>query len=129
VSTPGTRNTVTPADAARADEMLRALRQAATSGEWRGLLVAAFADCRHDAYADALADYRAASTEPAPGPYTAAAIVTPPTEVKVDGRGRWERNPGDLPPAVADALTRCPTCGTPWPEDVDPQERTDCDPR
>jgi hypothetical protein len=47
---------------------------------------------------------------------------------RVDGRGRWPRNPGDLPPALADALERCPTCGVPWPEDVEPVERTTCEP-
>ncbi len=70
---PSPRPTVTPEDAARADGVLRAW-----SMDWhgvatippgdlqflRGLLIAAFADCRHDAYADALADHTAASSDP-----------------------------------------------------------------
>ena len=74
MSSPGTRPTdVTPADADRADATLHtwatmAEEDADTVGAWRGLLIAAFADCRHDAYADALADYRAADTDPAGKP-------------------------------------------------------------
>lgn len=41
--------------------------------------------------------------------------------------GRWSTQPGDLPPAVRDSLDRCPTCGTPWPEDVPAEELTACD--
>jgi hypothetical protein len=68
------RPTVNPEDAARADGVLRAWaadcrerRRIAPAREQRalrGLLLAAFADCRADAYADALLDYRAASTDP-----------------------------------------------------------------
>jgi hypothetical protein len=70
MTTPGTRPTATEEDAARADGVLRAWAGGVVRGdtsdrlELRGLLVAAFADCRHDAYADALADHRAASSDP-----------------------------------------------------------------
>jgi hypothetical protein len=73
-----TTATVTPDDAARADGVLRAWSAAvADKGrpdgaikngdvfELRGLLIAAFADCRKDAYDDAFADARAAASDPA----------------------------------------------------------------
>lgn len=69
MTAPGTRPTVTPEDAARADGVLNVWRRPPISWpEVRGILIAAFADCRHDAYADALADYRAADTDPAGKP-------------------------------------------------------------
>jgi hypothetical protein len=68
VTTPGTRPVATEEDANRADSVMRAWYESRTRGSellpLRGLLVAAFADCRHDAYADALADHRAASSDP-----------------------------------------------------------------
>lgn len=61
-----TRPTVTQEDAARAEGVLLAWR--AEGGRpgpvLRGLLLGAFADCRADAYADALLDLRAARTDP-----------------------------------------------------------------
>lgn len=69
-----TRPTVNGEDAARADGVLLAWAEAegwpaaARRGgprypRLRGLLIAAFADCRHDAYADAFADARAAGSD------------------------------------------------------------------
>lgn len=67
------RPTVNPEDVARADGVLRAWIDANGRGAeqqptgyplLRGFLIGAFADCRHDSYADALLDYRAASTDP-----------------------------------------------------------------
>lgn len=61
------RPTVTPEDAARADGVLLAcglLNTDRGAKLLRGAMMAAFADCRADAYADALADHRAASSDP-----------------------------------------------------------------
>lgn len=151
MSSPARPMTVNPEDADRADGVIRALIEdppgapGNIQGSLRGLLIGAFADCRQDAYADALADYRAASSDPEPdrgiGCWPPADDVVTLAGERLDPqgdrarqaraadqRGRWARNPGDLPPAVADALQRCPTCGTPWPEAVDVDERTPCEP-
>lgn len=69
-----TRPVCTPEDAARADDVLRLwaadcrerkrIAPAREQRSLRGILIAAFAEARTDAYGDALLDYRAASTDP-----------------------------------------------------------------